>query len=321
MDAIDKQLIGLLGLNGRLSYQALARRVGLTIKGVKRRVNKLFEVGILGRSFVALTQSRYGIITLSFLLSTDGTEDKEAFIQQLGDTQLIHTIAVLVDGRYMGGARVSRPEEVLKLESMLRGNACVTQVELRQSKSVYPSKHEFPVVQRMIQDGPLTFTKLQKQVLRCLVEDVRIPAIEIARRTKLTPKRVRKVINELETGGNVFFSHVTTPGAGEDFDCYIKTAFDPSKGKPVELVDWFREHYPIEHWWTLIHVDEPVLRHKLLVNNLQVVEEITDSLKHNPMVEEVETLIYHTVRTFPWLNEILLKQMLDESDKESERTL
>jgi Lrp/AsnC family leucine-responsive transcriptional regulator len=315
MDAIDKELVNLLGINGRLSYQSLARRVGLTIKGVKKRVEKLFEVGILGRPFVALIGSRYGIITLSFLMSTDGSEDKETFIQQLGDTGLIHSVAVLVDGRYMGGARVSRPEEVLQLERIFQRNPCVTQVEIHHSRWVHPSTQKFHIDQIRTKDAPLTFSKLQKKVLRCLVEDVRMPATEIAQRTNLTPKRVRKVINELATGGNVFFSFVTTPGAGEDFDCYIKTTFDPQKGNPVELVDWFRDQYPVEHWWTLIHVDESILRHKLLVNDLRIIEEITDLLKHIPMVESVETLIYHTVRTFPWLNEILLKQMLDEPDK------
>ena len=317
LDLIGKQLIFQLAGNCRSSYQSLARNVGLTVSGVKNRVNKLVESGVINRFFVDLNFTRYEYVRLFYSISTDRGEDKEAFIQGLADTQSIYNIGRLVDGGYIGGALASKAEEVLKLDRALRRMENITQVELRQIAFLRPSQPKSTILidDPAIQSGALTFSKLQKQVLRCLIDDVRMPITKIAQQTKLTPRRVRRILTELETGGNVMFTISMCPGAGEDFDCGIRTKFDPSKGESVDLVDWFQEEYPLEHWWSFTFVDEPVCIHKIVVSDLRIVEGISDNVRTLPMVDSVNTFIYHTTRNFPSSSEIRLKQILDIPDK------
>ena len=317
LDLVDKLLLLRLSEQCRLSYQALAQHVGLTVSGVKNRVNKLVESGIINRFLVNLNVPRYGYVNLFYAVSTDGGEDKERFIQGLAATRSIFNIGRLVDGSYAGGALVSTAEEVLKLDRELRRMENVTQVELRQIAFVNPSHPKTTILtdKRAIQSRALTFSKFQKQVLRCLIDDVRMPITKIAQQAKLTPRRVRRILNELETGGNVEFTISLCPGAGEDFDCGIRTQFDPSKGKAVGLVDWFQEKYPLEHWWSFIFEDEPVCIHKIVVSDLRIVEGISDEARTLPLVDSVHTFIYHTTRNFPTLSEVRLKQMLEIPDK------
>lgn len=314
---VDKQLLFLLSGTCRLSYQALAQNVGLTVSGVKNRVTKLVESGIIDRFYVNLNFPRYGFVRLFYSISTDDGEDKEKFIQDLAATQSIFNIARLVDGGYLGGALVSTAKEVLKLDRDLRRMENITQVELRQIAMLRPSHPKLTILtdDPAIQSGALTFSKLQKQVLRCLIDDVRMPVTKIAQQTKLTPRRVRRILTELETGGNVKFTISLCPGAGEDFDCGIQTEFDPSKGKLVDLVDWFQEMFPLEHFWSFSFEDEPVCIHKIVVSDLRIVEGISDNVRTLPMVDSVHTFIYHTTRNFPTPSEVRLKQMLDLPDK------
>lgn len=310
LDMTDKRLILELDANCRQSYQVLGRKLGLSVNAIKKRVASLLASGIIARFTVALRGYRYGLVLLFVLLETDRAEDIEAFIQQLGDTRFLPEIAMLVNGRYCCLGQVSQPEEVLKLERALRGIACIKEVEIRQFCTVTPSAPQIPL-SPPIQGGMLTFTNSQKQVLRCLADDARMSITVIARRTKLTPKRVRAVLKELEAGGNVFFTTRSVLGAGEDFDCHIKTIFDLSKGEPIEIVDWFREQYPLEHWWSFMYVDEPVLYNKLVVSDLHTIEEISKRVKQLPLVQSVEALVYHSKRIFPLLGETRLRQILE----------
>lgn len=311
LDALDKQLLMELTANCRLSYQTLARKLGLTVNAIKKRFNKLVESGVIVEFKVVLDYVLYGMVPLSIMLSTDGAEDKEAFIQRLGDTGLIPEVAMLVDGRYINLGMAESPEDVLRLDRFLRGMEHTTQVEIDQI--TFPWQPFDPTY--LVPEGvSLTFTKLQKQVLRCLVEDPRMRIREIAQRTKLTSKRVRKVLKEFETSKNVVFNTRIIPSAGEDFDCHIKITFDQNTTNPSEIIDWFRQRYPHEYWWSFMLLDKGVIFNKMVVGDLGMLEELSVLVKQAPFAKSVDTLIYYSKRLFPLLNEIRLKEMLDEAD-------
>jgi DNA-binding Lrp family transcriptional regulator len=308
---IDKQLLSELMRNCRQSYQALAKKIGLTVSAIKKRYNKLVDAGVLCEFAVALEIRRFGIVPLCVFLTTDGAEDKEEFIQQLGATNLIGEVALLVDGRYINFGMAAHPEDVLRLDRLLRGMEHITHVEIDQI--TFPWQPTYPKLPKA-QAESLTFTKFQKQVLRCLVEDPRMRIRDIARRTNFSPKRVRRVLRELEAGGKVLFSCRAILTAGEDFDCHIKITFDQKKTNPSEIIDWFRQKYPHEYWWSFMLMDKGVIFNKMVVGDLGMLEELSALVKQAPFTESVDTLIYYSKRLFPLLNEIRLKEMLDEPD-------
>ncbi|MFX1245093.1 MAG: winged helix-turn-helix transcriptional regulator [Promethearchaeota archaeon] len=317
LDMTDKRLLAELSLNCRQSYQTLARKLGLTVNAIKKRVDKLLESGVIVRFTVALCCTRYGLTQLAITLSTDGNENKVALIQQLGDTRQLTHVVNIIEGRYVSVAQVSGVEELLDLERTLRGIDHVTQVEINRyhvASGAITSLGQKPCVPATDSQA-LTFTKLQKQVLRCLVDDARMPVVEIARQSKLTPKRVRSVLKELQTSGNIHFTHRMVLGAGEDFDCIVKVGYNPGQGGPLEIVEWFKERYPLEHWHSHWPLEEPEVWNKLVVTDLRTVEEISEAVKELPMVQSVETLIYHAMRIFPAPNETRLHQMLDLSSE------
>ncbi|MGY1635220.1 Lrp/AsnC family transcriptional regulator [Geodermatophilus sp. SYSU D00742] len=77
MDAVDRQLVELLGANGRASYAELARQVGLSAPAVHERVGKLEAAGvILGyRAVVDPAAVGLDVTALISVIESDAVDD------------------------------------------------------------------------------------------------------------------------------------------------------------------------------------------------------------------------------------------------------
>ncbi|WP_233496145.1 Lrp/AsnC family transcriptional regulator [Geodermatophilus sp. TF02-6] len=77
IDAVDRQLIGLLRANGRASYAELARQVGLSAPAVHERVGKLEAAGVvLGyQAIVDPASVGLGVTALVGVIESDSVDD------------------------------------------------------------------------------------------------------------------------------------------------------------------------------------------------------------------------------------------------------
>jgi Lrp/AsnC family transcriptional regulator, leucine-responsive regulatory protein len=77
IDAVDRQLIDLLGANGRASYAELARQVGLSAPAVHERVGKLEASGVIMGYRAVVDPAAVGldVTALISVIESDAVDD------------------------------------------------------------------------------------------------------------------------------------------------------------------------------------------------------------------------------------------------------
>jgi DNA-binding Lrp family transcriptional regulator len=172
---------------------------------VKKRVDKLIESGVIQQFF---PQLRLEMLDADFFLAwitTDGSERDDELIDQIGNNPMVLEVARVGPRMLDVGGEVSGTTGVVELVKFLRGFECVTEVKLHILEPVFPTA--LPPQHKYVYRGrKVTFTRSQLRVLKCLIEDTRMPTSEIARQTGLTPRRVRQILKEIQEGGGVLLT-------------------------------------------------------------------------------------------------------------------
>ena len=82
LDAIDRKILGQLQLDGRITMQELADKVGLSVSPCHRRVKLLEERGVITRYIATIDQKSLGLhvsVFISIKLARQKEEDLNRF--------------------------------------------------------------------------------------------------------------------------------------------------------------------------------------------------------------------------------------------------
>ena len=92
MDKIDKAILRELQyVSCRSSYRSIGKKIGLSPNGVKYRIEKLIETGVIIRFYVRpLTKEIMEMNNVLAFVITDGTEDASEFISQIGNLPMVY---------------------------------------------------------------------------------------------------------------------------------------------------------------------------------------------------------------------------------------
>ncbi|MGY5871522.1 MAG: winged helix-turn-helix transcriptional regulator, partial [Candidatus Thorarchaeota archaeon] len=202
MDLIDKGIILDLDRNCRVSYEILARRYNLAANSIKRRIEKLLESGVIQRFTIELSLAMMDSELMLALISTEGLEDEKAFLEKIAENPMVLQVGFLPSGNSAVFAEYVGSQGLSDLGLFFRGLEGVKEVEM----------HTL-LIER---GGKVELTTLRLKVLRCLVQDARMPISEIAEQTGLTAKRVRKVLDQFLDNEVVRFTIRANLNAGED---------------------------------------------------------------------------------------------------------
>ena len=97
LDAVDRQLVLALQRDGRASYASLAAAVGMSQAGVRTRVQRLLDGGIVQIAAVA-DPFAFGF-TITAMLGITFTGDLEVIAEATAQMQQVHFV-VITAGRY-----------------------------------------------------------------------------------------------------------------------------------------------------------------------------------------------------------------------------
>lgn len=295
MDWLDKALLNQLFGNARISYQALAEKYNMTFNTIKNRVKKLETEGVIQEYTVELSQAMLDVERLDIEIYTDGSEKIEELINQIGTHRLIGTAYREQNRKYAAGALVAGTAEFFELKGFLESLDSVTRVELHPYVNVYS---EAPPHSRLRSRGQkVSFTNHQLQVLKCLSENVRMSISEISKRINLTPRRVGRILRELEEGGGVHFTIRINWFALGDVILQYFIQYDETKTSVGEIDSWFKEHYPLEFWGAGQRLDEPVITVDVIVEDQKKMGDITKKVREATFGEHVDDVVI-TPQTF-----------------------
>ena len=314
MDTLDRKLLWELHENCRASYQKLSSVLGISANAVKKRVAKLIDTGIIYNYTIMLSLDMLKSEVLYGLVYTDGEEIAQEFINQVGVNPMIHvvgSIASLSGGAYVISAQYIGSQGLADLGRFLRTLDHVLKVEL--FPLLIPKDHAdlqmLPI--RSKQTGG-EFTKTELKVLKCLVDDARMPISDIAYHTGLTARRVGRTIQQLMDRGVMFSVRWNLSAGGLDV-VMIRIRIDEHKKSIGEVTEWLRSEFPDEFWLPYISAEEPLVFAIFVVPNMQVAEKIARVIKQAPFAISIAVSVQFSETKFPWLGEIKIKEMIKDA--------
>ncbi|MHA1966103.1 MAG: winged helix-turn-helix transcriptional regulator [Candidatus Thorarchaeota archaeon] len=319
MDPLDWALIRELSGNSRAPYKTLARKLDVSSNTVKNRIKRLREQGVFSGYGIMVSMEMLEAEHVAGVISTDGTEQVIEFMRQVARNHEVCEIYRTGDMRYEYWAMVSGASETLSFKKHLDELEGAVEVEIRPVNFLFPNKP--PSFYLNTRGKRVTFTQHQLGVLRCLYQDARMPVSQIAKGTGFTPRRVRKILQELQEGGGIHFTIGYNIFALGDMEYRLKFRFDDSITTGQDIIMDLYQKFPDEFWWSSITTNEPIVDVGFIIDRPGRGVPILQNLKQASFIKSIEDYVsYPRVvgNVFPLrikLEEILIESgLLAESD-------
>jgi DNA-binding Lrp family transcriptional regulator len=192
MDQLDQGILRCLHEDCRMSYEALGRELGTTSATIKNRVNKLKNSGMLGKLSIRLSCSAINGRRILIVIETDGTEQRNDFIGQLGNHPLTEWISSCGTKKYILQSVCCSIDEYSEFQAYLSSFPRIT--SLKMYPTVEPKEH-IPEL-----------TKVNAEVLAHLVDDPRRKSTEITALCGKSSKSVSREIRRIRETGLMEFT-------------------------------------------------------------------------------------------------------------------
>lgn len=128
MEEIDRQIVSLLAVDGRMSYTDLGKSTGLSTSAVHQRVRRLEQRGVI-RGYVALVDAQAVGLPLTAFVSIKpidpaAPDDAPDRLADLPEIEACHSVAG--EESYILKVRVASPEQLETLLATIRAKASVS---------------------------------------------------------------------------------------------------------------------------------------------------------------------------------------------------
>ncbi|MHA1636614.1 MAG: winged helix-turn-helix transcriptional regulator [Candidatus Thorarchaeota archaeon] len=300
MDQIDKMIINFLRDNCRVSLETLAQECSITANAVKKRIEKLMDLGVIDSYVLKLSLDMIDGVYLIGIVNTDKNEDSTEFIDQIGEYPMVTHSFYESSGMCVLFAEVPGMKGLSELSAYIRGLANVEGAEF----------HVLP----MDRGGRIKLGKSHLKVLRSLRNSPRMAVSTIARETGLTARRVKRIINELyETRAIRFTIHLTLNAGGSTM-FVVRVSWNEKQTNATMIAEWFSNEYPVEYWYHYQSASDSILWAILVVDHIRDAEPIVRGLQQIPSVELTSMVIPYPEKRFKGLGIIALDEILEPID-------
>jgi DNA-binding Lrp family transcriptional regulator len=320
VDAIDKRLLLELDTNCRMSYQNLAKRVGLSVSAVRKRMSKLQEQGVIKEFRVYLTLAHTGADILLAILYMNGYPTDDTYLDIVGSYTGVWALIPLSTGNIAVFAEYSGAVELAEIGRFLRGLQGVQRVEMHTLLYDKGSSCEF--------------TSFDRKVLGCLAQDARMSISDIAENTGMTPRRVRKILTKFlgeGEGGSTpeYFTMRSTSGdkrtsqaclhfrviwdlnAAGRIGFMIRIDWHEEKFTANEIVNWLEKEFPVDFWYALTSASEPTLFCVFAIEHLRDSEPIINKIAQEAFTKSVLPMLGYPTKWYISPRQDLLRELIE----------
>lgn len=303
LDELDKKIMADLSNNCRISYQELSRRYGISANAIRRRIINLEVSGEIYDYAVSPSSAMVGCDRLFGLATADGSRDEIEMIDEIGSNPNILAAAAYSNGTYAFIGDYRSPQELLELSSFIRRIPSVTHVEIH------------PIITS--QGTQMELTPLHLRILKPLIDEPRLSVVEVADKTGLTARRVRRLLTQLEESGAIHFRALLELGAATSIPFLARITYDEQKANYESILDWMRKRYPLKHWENFVSAAEPVIFALLSVESLVEVNDVTRDIRQNESVKSVITIISKYHKFYRGISHNLLRDMIEANERKA----
>jgi DNA-binding Lrp family transcriptional regulator len=260
----------------------------------------LEESGVISGYSISLSAAMTGTDFLFGLLSTDGSRDEVEMVDAIGASKNVLAAASYTNGFYALVAEYHGPQELQEIGAFLRTLEGVKDAEL----------HTF------IRGGgsKMNLTKTHLRVLAPLLDDSRLPIVDVAQKSGLTARRVRRLIRELEESGVLRFTALLELGAATSIPFIVRILWNEKTATYSTITEWLLKDYPLQHWETYVSASEPVIFSLLVADDLTELTATVRSIRQNEHVTSAKVLIGGHHKYFSsYRHQMLIKMVKDGS--------
>ena len=282
LDALDKAILNGLGLNCRVSYQTLAKQNGVTATAVKKRIDRLLETGVIVTFTAELNLAMIDADYLLILVYTDGQHDDGKLADEIGQNQMVSEVGVLSGSMIIAFASYRDAKDLAELRSFLMSMDGVTKVEMHTLL--------FPRGKKM------ELKHLHIKILRCLVDDPRMPVTEIADRTRLAARTVTRGINEILEGEGVRISLRWNLNAADCITFLMKIEWDESRANLGDVLGCASEN---------------MMFAAFVVETLKDMSRIGNEIRICPFIISHAALLGEPSKSYPDIRRYKLEEILE----------
>jgi DNA-binding Lrp family transcriptional regulator len=300
VDETDKGILIELNENCRITYRELALKFNISSSAIKKRVKKLEDTGIITHYRTRFSLDMAEVDLLFGMLATDGSQDEAHFVETLGGNDKIIAAASYTGGHYALIAEFRDSQDLWDIGAFLRSFDCVYNIETHQL--LRPPGHT------------MEFSKLHLRILKTLKDDPRMSIVDIAERSGLTARRVRKLLNEIVAGKAVRFSAFVELGAAGSIPFLMRMTWDERAANHQEIVSYLRETFAVSLWETYISVEAPIIIALLTGETLAEVDSIARTTRRHKHIPTVTVQISKHHQYFPGLRTRMLQELIDSAD-------
>ncbi len=297
VDHTDKIIFTELSRNCRVSYEALARSLGITANSVKRRIHNLVEDGSIARFALRLSYEMVDAEPMLALAQVTTIHNIEKMIDKIGSHPFVSRVGFDSHNYLVIWVEYVGVQGLAEISTFLRSTEGIGDVELN---PLTPERR----------GKKMTFSRTQMRAIQALLDDPRKPVSQLAKEIGMTPKRTRKIISELQESDALWFTIEFNPNVGPDTRFVIRLTWDEKRISSNEIEKWFSERYPNEYWSSLVCASHPRMFAVFTSNHIRLADEIARSLSSLSSVNYLLTAIPFPAKLFDNIRDIRLREMI-----------
>ncbi len=213
LDKKDKKLLYLLDFDARQSYSRLAKSLGMSKQGVEYKLTNLQKKGVIRGFYPVINSPKMGYLYCRLSLVLQNVDEKveqeiAAYLVQnprffwVFTTQGLFDYLVVMWARSITEFKEAINELLSRYGRYIRyKNESVTTDVIHYQHRYLLEKKDSKVIHIKETDERIEVDEKEKDILRALCEDARMPAVMIAQKTGIPAKSVSYRIKKLEKEG------------------------------------------------------------------------------------------------------------------------
>lgn len=192
LNKIDMGILKCLSENCRMSYEELGCKIDVTSTTVKKHVTALLSDGTISRFSTELSCSMISARSTLTMIKTEGSEQRNQFMEEIGRNPLVESVSCLESGRYLVDGICAGIQHLADQQSFFENN---------------PRIDSFVTHLMQNQDERKTsFTKLELEILNLLYQEPRMSLVSLATNIGRSSKSVRNAVIRLIDNSKVHFT-------------------------------------------------------------------------------------------------------------------
>ena len=308
MNSADQTILERLKINCRLSLQDLSKITGISANAVKKRIDSLKASGAIDSFTLLLSPLMTDENSVIAILKFETDQREKTLLKILSSNPSVSKVSRLLDGRYIVFGVYFDSEELSSLTMHLRKLPGIRNVEMYSRFLHYWG-------------GKIDLTNSHREILRCLIEDPRMPISDIAKETGLPSNAIKEIIDQMRESEAVLFTINMSDDVNEgSMEVLAKVQWNVGKTSNEHVLGWLQDKFASSHLGEYVSASEPTLFFNFSVKHVHEVDIVSQKTKESGLVTTMEPLILFPGTKFPDPRVRRVGQLLEETGFSSQNS-